>query len=84
MTHRAAAAELELLDTADADLRALAAKRGGLDRVRALVTRLAAEREEAYRRYNEALSALEIDNPITRCLAPLLDLPEPKTQLAAI
>jgi aminoglycoside phosphotransferase (APT) family kinase protein len=31
-----------------------------------------------------ALRALEIDNPITRCLAPLLGLPEPKTQLDAV
>jgi DNA repair protein RecN (Recombination protein N) len=58
-THRAAAAELDLLDTADADLRALAAKRAAAEAALGAAGRaLTAKRTEAAGRLARAVSRL--------------------------
>ncbi len=58
-THRAAAAELELLDTADADLRALAARRGVAEAAaRTAAERLSEKRKDAAGRLARAVSRL--------------------------
>jgi len=78
-THRAAAAELELLDTADADLRALAARRGVAEgAARGAALKLTEKRTEAGSRLARAVGRLLPKLGLTGgkfevALAPLAD-----------
>jgi DNA repair protein RecN (Recombination protein N) len=79
-THRAAAAELELLDTADADLRALAAKRGVAETAGRLAAgSLTDKRTEASARLGRAVGKLLPKLGLTggKFEVILLPVPEP-------